>query len=169
MSTAGPVGIQTEKCSFHEVTHLCCFLRGIIIYERSVKTLTCCNMSALCSRRITRSTPDEKQKSMCCLFFCSSFSHDSSWNIFDPVLWGWRRTVLFGPRRRRPTRMGSKLLSEYFRFHVIPLGLRGTGVSNSAGSCWWNLFKQLNDSDRPQRKEVGLRLARNPAVYNICP
>ncbi len=31
-------------------------------------------------------------------------------------------------------KMGLKLLSEYLRFHVIPLGLGGAGDSNSAGS-----------------------------------
>lgn len=162
MSTAGPVGI-------HDVTHLACFLRWIIIYERSVKTLTCCDVSALYLRRITRSTPDEKQKSMCCCFFVPAFPMTLPEIFLTPFCGDEGERSCLVPGGGRRWRMGSKLLSEYFRFHVIPLGLRGTGVSNSAGSHWWNLFKQLKASDRPQRKEVGLRLARDPAVYNICP
>lgn len=46
---------------------ICCFLRWIIIYERSVKTLTCCSMSAL--RVTSQDQLQMKNKSPCAAAF----------------------------------------------------------------------------------------------------
>lgn len=138
---------KLRKCSCREVIYTFLFLRLIIFYDSVLKVLTYYNKHVLLYavkkpyHRINSRWRMIKAPCGVLAVIYLSFSHDSSWNMFDLVCGDVEERVLFGPRRRRKRRRKDGVEAPQWIFKISRHPRSAAGDSDSDGSCWWRLLK----------------------------
>lgn len=111
-------------------------------------------------RQITRSTPDENKRAMRAVI-CFSFSHDSSWNMFDLVFGDVGESCLVpGGGGRRPKDGIEVKISHHPAQPLLGLRLSWDLQAEAA-----KVIKRRCADVWTTEEESGLRLAHDPKVF----
>lgn len=116
-------------------------------------------------RQITRSTPDENKRAMC-VVICLSFSHDSSWNMFDLVFGDVGESCLVpggGGRRPKDGIEAPQWIVKISHHPAQPLlGLRLSWDLRAEAA---KVIKRRYADGWTTEEESGLRLVHDPKVF----